>query len=73
MTVLCIRCNRVIFRYTPVEDKLPGLCDACASVQASREAQQLSCGRDECLLEAVPYMCLLAGAESATSHLCPAL
>jgi hypothetical protein len=73
MTVLCIRCGEVIFRYAPVEHELSGLCGQCASIQIETESDQLTCGHDACPFDAIPYECLVAGATTDGSHRCPAL
>ncbi len=73
MTMHCIRCARVIFRYAPVEERGSGLCDSCGSVQAIAERARLSCGRGECLMGEVPYECLVAAATGDPPQPCPAL
>jgi hypothetical protein len=73
MTVLCIRCGEVMFRYAPVEDELSGLCGQCASVQIETERSELTCGHDACPFDAIPYECLVASATADGSRTCPGL
>ena len=73
MTITCVRCGGIIFRYAPVDQTMDGLCDPCALERANEERARLTCGRDECLLGAVPFWCLKLGATPDEEHPCPAV
>lgn len=72
MTIQCVRCSQVIFRYAPVDEEIPGLCDACAVVLSSAQQATLSCGRSACLMGQIPHECLVAAATGGDMP-CPAM
>ena len=57
MTITCVRCGGIIFRYAPVDETMDGLCDPCALERANEERARLTCGRDECLLVVGERLC----------------
>lgn len=76
MTIVCVRCETVVSRYAPVQEREAILCSGCTTQLLrgnSVAGQTLHCGREDCLFEVVPYGCLMAEARDVPIEACPAV